>query len=160
MSYRQQNNNGIGNIVDVVQKQKKTNKLFIAYCVTIVFKFNVRKWVWSRETVSPAGLVLSTAVFTSVTLMWRWVASWHETHGFLGSTTWVHKVYYYYYLKRPARLEEIAFHHISPPSVMLMWLFMMLMWLPNKECLFVGLVALSFFVFNYFPFLFSSSMGW
>ena len=28
------------------------------------------------------------------------------------------------------------------------------------QCLFVGLVALSFFVFNYFPFLFFSSIGW
>ena len=27
------------------------------------------------------------------------------------------------------------------------------------QCLFVGLVALSFFVFNYFPFLFFSSIG-
>ena len=28
------------------------------------------------------------------------------------------------------------------------------------NCLFVGLVALSFFVFNYFPFIFFSSIGW
>ena len=28
------------------------------------------------------------------------------------------------------------------------------------QCLFVGLVALSFFVFNYVPFLFFSSIGW
>ena len=28
------------------------------------------------------------------------------------------------------------------------------------QCLFVGLVALSFFVFNYFSFLFFSSIGW
>ena len=28
------------------------------------------------------------------------------------------------------------------------------------QCIFVGLVALSFFVFNYFPFLFFSSIGW
>ena len=28
------------------------------------------------------------------------------------------------------------------------------------QCLFVGLVALSFFVFNYFPLLFFSSIGW
>ena len=28
------------------------------------------------------------------------------------------------------------------------------------QCLFVGLVALSFFVFNYFPFLFFSSIDW
>ena len=28
------------------------------------------------------------------------------------------------------------------------------------QCLFVSLVALSFFVFNYFPFLFFSSIGW
>ena len=28
------------------------------------------------------------------------------------------------------------------------------------QCFFVGLVALYFFVFNYFPFLFFSSIGW
>ena len=28
------------------------------------------------------------------------------------------------------------------------------------QCIFVGLVVLSFFVFNYFPFLFFSSIGW
>ena len=30
----------------------------------------------------------------------------------------------------------------------------------KSRCLFVGLVGLSFFVFNYFPFLFFSSIGW
>ena len=28
------------------------------------------------------------------------------------------------------------------------------------QCIFLGLVALSLFVFNYFPFLFFSSIGW
>ena len=28
------------------------------------------------------------------------------------------------------------------------------------QCFFVGLIALSFFVFNYFPILFFSSIGW
>ena len=94
---------------------------------------------------------------------------WHSTYALCASPGY--KRYFdrtlVYLCASPLQNLAVPQDFYSPVSISLEWSgwpcirwCMIGMFQEQVQCLFVGLVALSFFVFNYFPFLFFSSIGW